>query len=137
LNWLPGVLDEQVRSRQDNGKWKILASLLGVRLIADPCLPNPPDSRTKYTWKIDCTSTRKILGVIGKEIRKARLEAGLSQEELAFRAKVARNYISLVELNHHSPTLDTLLRICHALSIAAWPLVRRIEREMKSGQKQK
>jgi transcriptional regulator with XRE-family HTH domain len=67
--------------------------------------------------------------VIGEEIRQVRQAAGLSQEELGFRAKVTRNYISLVELNQHSPTLETLLRICRALGVKAWVLVRRAERE--------
>jgi transcriptional regulator with XRE-family HTH domain len=65
--------------------------------------------------------------VIGEEMRKARVRAGLSQEELAFRAKVTRNYVSLVELNRHSPTVGTLIRMCHALGVSAWPIVRRAE----------
>jgi transcriptional regulator with XRE-family HTH domain len=65
--------------------------------------------------------------VIGEQIRKARKRAGLSQEELAFRAKCTRNYISLVELNVHSPTLDLLIRICHALGVKASTLVDKVE----------
>ena len=61
--------------------------------------------------------------MIGEEIRKARTDAGLSQEELAFRADLSRNYVSMVELNQNSPTLDTLLRICLALGVRAAPLV--------------
>jgi len=70
-----------------------------------------------------------LVVVIGDELRKARLKAGLSQEELGFRAGVTRNYVSLVELHQHSPTLDTLLNICAALGIPAWPLVRKTEAE--------
>jgi transcriptional regulator with XRE-family HTH domain len=69
--------------------------------------------------------------VIGEEIRKARKIAGLSQEELGFRAGLARNYISMVELGQASPTLDTLLKICHAMDVKAATLVARVEREMK------
>jgi len=36
--------------------------------------------------------------VIGEEIRKARLAANLSQEELGFKANLSRNYISMVEI---------------------------------------
>jgi transcriptional regulator with XRE-family HTH domain len=71
--------------------------------------------------------------VIGEEIRKARKRAGLSQEDLAFRANVTRNYVSLVELNQHSPTLDTLIRICHALGVKASTLVDKVEGTVGKG----
>jgi transcriptional regulator with XRE-family HTH domain len=69
--------------------------------------------------------------VIGDELRKARTADGLSQEELAFRADVSRNYVSMVELNQNSPTLETLIRICQALGIRAAFLVARHEQEVE------
>ena len=45
-------------------------------------------------------------------------------------AKLSRNYISMVELNQNSPTLDTLIRLCQALDISAAMLVARVEREL-------
>jgi len=57
--------------------------------------------------------------VIGEEIRNARIAAGLSQEELGFKAKLSRNYVSMVELNQNSPTLETLVRLCQALGVRA------------------
>lgn len=71
--------------------------------------------------------------VIGEEIRQARLAAGLSQEKLAFRAKLSRNYVSLVELNQNSPTLDTLIRLCQALDVRAATLVGRHEQALSRG----
>ena len=53
--------------------------------------------------------------MLGKELRKAREAAGMSQEELAFRARVHRTYISLLERDKKSPTLDVLFRICGAM----------------------
>lgn len=67
--------------------------------------------------------------MLGDEIRKARITAGITQEELAFRAKLSRNYISLLELNEKSPTFDTLTAICQALGIRVSVLVARVERE--------
>ena len=67
--------------------------------------------------------------MLGDEIRKARITAGITQEELAFRAKLSRNYISLLELNEKSPTFDTLTAICQALGIRVSVLVARAERE--------
>ena len=66
--------------------------------------------------------------MLGDEIRKARTAAGLTQEELAFRSKLSRNYISLLELDQKSPTLDTLSRICQSLGVRASVLIARVER---------
>jgi transcriptional regulator with XRE-family HTH domain len=67
--------------------------------------------------------------VLGEEIRKARIAAGLTQEELAFRSKLSRNYISLLELDEKSPTFDTLTRICGAIGLRVSVLVTRAERK--------
>jgi DNA-binding XRE family transcriptional regulator len=69
--------------------------------------------------------------VLGDEIRKVRNDAGLTQEELAFRSHLSRNYISLLELNQKSPTFDTLLSVCTALGVRASVLVAKVEREME------
>lgn len=66
---------------------------------------------------------------LGKELRKARLAAGLTQEELAFKADVSRNYVSLLELGEKSPTVQLLLRICKALDVKASTIVARVERK--------
>jgi transcriptional regulator with XRE-family HTH domain len=60
--------------------------------------------------------------------------AGLTQEELAFRARIARNYVSLLELNRKSPTVDTLMRVCRALDVRASALIARVERGTARGQ---
>lgn len=65
--------------------------------------------------------------MLGEELRKARKAAGLTQEDLAFRARLSRNYISLLELDEKSPTVDTLLRICNAMKIRASQLIAAVE----------
>ena len=65
--------------------------------------------------------------MLGDQLRKARLTAGLTQEELAFRAKLSRNYVSLLELNEKSPTIAVLLRICKAMGAKASKLIAKIE----------
>jgi transcriptional regulator with XRE-family HTH domain len=65
--------------------------------------------------------------MLGDEIRKARLAAKLTQEQLAFEADISRNYVSLLELNQKSPTVDVLLRIARALGIRASALIATIE----------
>ncbi len=69
--------------------------------------------------------------MIGNEICKARKAAGMSQEELAARANLHPTYISLLERNKKSPTLDSLFRICKALGISASSLIARLEANKK------
>jgi transcriptional regulator with XRE-family HTH domain len=65
--------------------------------------------------------------VLGQEIRKARIAAGLTQEELAFKAGVARNYVSLLELDRKSPTFKVLVNLCRAMSVRTSVIVARVE----------
>jgi transcriptional regulator with XRE-family HTH domain len=65
--------------------------------------------------------------MLGEEIRKARLGTGLTQETLAFKAGLSRQYVSLLELNEKSPTVDTLIRLCRAMGVSAGKIVARVE----------
>jgi transcriptional regulator with XRE-family HTH domain len=67
--------------------------------------------------------------MFGEELKKAREAAGLTQEELAFKAEVHRTYVSLLERNQKSPTLDVLFRLAQALGITASRLVARSEHD--------
>ncbi len=69
--------------------------------------------------------------MLGDELRKARETAGLSQERLALDAAVDRSYLSELDNNHKSPTLDMLFRLCDAMGIAASELIKRVERGRK------
>src|ERR1700761_1307932 len=66
------------------------------------------ESYYHYSWKTAARSTCSVAPVLGEELRKLRIAAGLTQEQLAFKAGLARNYISLLELDRKSPTLKTL-----------------------------
>ena len=67
-------------------------------------------------------------GMLGDELRKAREKAGLTQEELSFRAELDRSYISLLENDHKSPTVDVLFRICDALGTRPSLVMARVEK---------
>ena len=54
----------------------------------------------------------------------------MTQEELAFRASVSRSYVSLLELDRKSPTVDTLLRIAGAMDAKASALIEQVERQL-------
>ena len=65
--------------------------------------------------------------MLGKVLRNLREEAGMTQEELAFKAKIDRPYISQLEHDKKSPTLKMLFRLCDALGVKALELIARVE----------
>jgi transcriptional regulator with XRE-family HTH domain len=65
--------------------------------------------------------------MLGDELRKARSAAGLTQEQLGFEAELDRTYISQLERNLKSPTVDVLFRLCDAMGIPASELISRVE----------
>jgi transcriptional regulator with XRE-family HTH domain len=56
--------------------------------------------------------------IFGQNVRRIRNEAGLSQEELAFRAKLHRTYISSVERGERNVSLENIFAIAEALQVA-------------------
>ena len=54
---------------------------------------------------------------LGERVRELRLAAGLSQEELGYRANIHRAYVGTVENGMYSVTLDTVYRIADALGV--------------------
>jgi len=70
--------------------------------------------------------------MLGQELLKARQAAGLTQEQLAFRAGLSRPYVSQLERNLKSPTLETLFLVCDALGVSASDLVARIDKARQS-----
>ena len=57
--------------------------------------------------------------------------AKLTQEQVSFIAGLSRPYISQLERDLKSPTLDTLFRICDALDVSAANVVRRVDAARK------
>lgn len=54
---------------------------------------------------------------VGLAIMKERLSQGLSQEDLAADAEIARNYVSRIENGHVSMSLEVFLRVAKALKV--------------------
>lgn len=61
---------------------------------------------------------------LGENLRKAREKRGLSQEELAFEARVHRTYVGGVERAEYNVTVLTLLRFTKALGITLQDAIR-------------
>jgi transcriptional regulator with XRE-family HTH domain len=64
---------------------------------------------------------------VGDELREARHAAGLTQEQLAVAARVDRGYVSELENDHQSPTVDMLYRLCGPLGVLPSVLLARAE----------
>lgn len=54
---------------------------------------------------------------LGRNARAIRLELGLSQEEVAFRAGFKRSYLSDLERGTRNPTVRALARLAAALDV--------------------
>lgn len=65
-----------------------------------------------------------------KVIRRLRIQAGLTQEQLGFDADLRRTYISILELGQQQPSLATLFKLASALKISASALIAEVELEM-------
>lgn len=61
----------------------------------------------------------KLRAVVARNLRILRKEKGLSQEELAFRAGINRNYVGQIEREEKSPTVDLLEKLSKPLGIEA------------------
>ena len=68
----------------------------------------------------------------GKVLRRHRLAAGLSQEQLGLEAGVQRNFISLIELGQNQPTITTIVKFAKALKVPASQLVKETEVELEN-----
>jgi transcriptional regulator with XRE-family HTH domain len=64
--------------------------------------------------------------ILGETIRAERIKAGLSQEQLAERADLARTYIGNIERAEYKVTVEVLARIAKALNTRVSDLTRDI-----------
>ena len=53
--------------------------------------------------------------MLATELKKARLAAGLTQEQLAAKANVSREYVNYVERGKRQPTVAVFVRLCKAM----------------------
>lgn len=67
----------------------------------------------------------------GQALRSLRTKRKWTQTDLALRADVDRNYVSLIELGRNSPSVRMLYRLCDALDTAPSDLLKDVERRMR------
>jgi transcriptional regulator with XRE-family HTH domain len=61
---------------------------------------------------------KELQGAVGRRVRELRTEAGISQEALAARLRLHRNYIGYVERGERSLSLETLARVARVLGVS-------------------
>jgi len=61
----------------------------------------------------------KLRRTVARNLRRLRQKRGLSQEELADRAGLNRNYVGMIEREENAPTVDALEQLAKALDINA------------------
>ena len=55
--------------------------------------------------------------VVARNLRRIRHAKGLSQEELADRADINRNYVGMLEREEHAATVDMLEKLAEILEV--------------------
>jgi DNA-binding XRE family transcriptional regulator len=114
--------------------WEISEHVEFRRSVSTGVLPSQVDITGYFGRMVDFsqqTASGRMANfeaMLGIELRKAREDAGLSQEKLAFAAEIDRSYVSMLENDKKSPTLDVLFRICDSLKIPASELIARVEK---------
>ena len=63
--------------------------------------------------------------IVAANVRRLRLERGYSQEELAHRVGIDRNYVGMIERRKNSPTIDMIERLARALKVEPLALLQR------------
>ncbi len=78
-----------------------------------------------------CHVAKGILRALGEELRARRVERGISQEELADRAGLHRNYVGLLERGQRNVTVLVLQDLAGALKVSLSELIVQAERRSR------
>ena len=60
----------------------------------------------------------KAQEALGKKIKSLRLRDGLSQEDLAYKAKIERSYMGKIERGECNPSFKKIVDIANALKVS-------------------
>jgi transcriptional regulator with XRE-family HTH domain len=72
---------------------------------------------------------------LGSELQRARKAADLTQESVSVLAGIDRAYLSLLENDHKSPTVEMLFLICGAIGTPASEILARVEQSLVTDKK--
>lgn len=65
--------------------------------------------------------------IVARNLRRLRQAKGLSQEELADRADINRNYVGMLEREEHAATVDMLEKLAGVLDVDPMEFFRRMD----------
>jgi len=71
---------------------------------------------------------KPIAATFGAVLREKRLEAGISQEQLADRAGLHRTYVSLIERGKRTASIEVVRRVAAALGVTMADLISATEK---------
>ena len=74
--------------------------------------------------------TARVLTAFGKALRKFRLAAGLSQEDLAELADLHRTYVGDVERGERNISLINMVKLSEAAHVKLTRVLREVEKEL-------
>lgn len=78
-------------------------------------------------------SNETLITAFSAVLREARMNAGLTQEELAERADVSVRFISLLENGKRQPSLSALAALCAGLRLPMSALIAMVEQRISNG----
>lgn len=64
-------------------------------------------------------------------MRDARLKAKMTQDELAQKVRLTREYISLLERGKRMPTIAVFIRLARAVGLSPAELIQQVEKSMR------
>lgn len=70
-----------------------------------------------------------IRALVGRNVRRARIEQGLTQEDLADRAGTSQFYVSSLEAGRRNPTIETVHALAVAMGLRDWLVLLRLDGE--------
>ena len=65
--------------------------------------------------------------VFGTLIKQARLKAEMTQEDLAAKASLTREYVSLLERDKRNPTIEVFIRLVRAVGLSPDKVILEVE----------
>lgn len=67
----------------------------------------------------------RLRAIVARNLRRLRAERDITQEELAERAGLNRNYVGMIEREENAPTVDTLEKLAEVLQVEPTSLLQR------------
>ena len=65
--------------------------------------------------------------MFGERLRRLRHELGIAQGELAKRSGINRSYLSMIENDRSSPTVEVVEKLAKGLGVSVWSLLAGVE----------